>query len=194
VRRRQTAGAAVVDARATFVHLAGVVEVGRDDDVSVAVPIDVSGTTDPAAKIATRLVDFLGPCARPRRTGGAAVVDVCATFVRLACVVSAGANDDIVVSVAIDVTRTAYRVAELSTRLAPVDGPRDRVGQTGGATVVDVGPAFVYLATVVEVGADDDVTVAVGIDVAGSARRAPELSTCLVSLSGPRWGCSQAGG
>ena len=159
--RREPRGRAVIDERPSD----AIVAVGTDDHVRVAVAVDVPCGSGRMAEGRVRLV-ALG---RPRRVRpeprGRAEIDVGAALLRLAVVVARGPNDDVRVAVAVDVPRRRDRAAEASAQSdrSPPSTPDSSRGPRPSRDRRR--RALVALAVVVELGPDDDVRVAVAVDV-----------------------------
>ncbi len=176
--RRETAAdarrPAVIDERQSLVALPRVVDVRAGDDVVVAVAVRVARSGHRDAEIGGSLIRLdERVCGRGRPVADAgrpAVKNEHRARVHDRRVVPSGADDDVVVAVVVDVARTGDARAEERADLVRLD---DRVGvrrqpvaDSGRASMKDEGHALVRLAQGVAAVSDDDVAVAVGVDVA----------------------------
>jgi len=100
-----------------------------DDDVRIAVIVDIACRRDRAAKHHAGLVAFVGPRRSVSRTGGGAVVEERRAFARLAIGVLRSADEQIGVTVAIDIPGSRYSKPELSVVQVAVFGPAGASGQ-----------------------------------------------------------------
>jgi hypothetical protein len=173
-------GAPQEDEGRALVGLACVVPLGAHDHVGVAVPIHVPGPRHARAQPRTRLVRLeLGvggggiavgdPRGTPQEDEGRALVG-------LARVVPVGADDHVVVAVAIDVPGPRDAIAQVRLCLVRFElggrGAGTPVRDPRGAPQEQEGRSLVRLARVVPRGADDHVGVAVPIDVPSPRHKA----------------------
>ncbi len=178
------------DESRALVRLARVVSAGADDDVREAVAVDVARTRDADAEGRACLVGLKrGRGRRGAGVGharGAAEEDESGALVGLARVVCYRADEDVVVAVAVRIADARDGVAEDGVGLV---GLKRRRGARGAAALdarrtaqEDEGGALVGLTRVVALGADDDVVVAVAVDVAGTRDAAPEEGADLIGF------------
>ena len=149
--------------------------IGADDDVGIAVAVDVAGGATPIRRNWRRLDPT-----RPSRTGcwqpaGRAEIEISAPFIGLAIVVDQGADDDVGIAIAVDVTGRTGGNAEVGASLVAFSRPIGRAAEPGGRAIEDEGPAFAGLTGVVVEGADDDISIPVAVDIAGRADRPAEV-------------------
>ena len=185
---------AIVDKGAAVVGLAAVVRIGTDDNVGIAVAVHVAGgvhrghgSTD---LIALEHPVGIGRGAVGPQAGRRAIPDKGGALVGLAVVVIKGRDDDVGIAVAVHVAGGADPVAQDGGGLVALGQP---VGVGGGAVgsqpgrraIPDKGRTLVGLGVVVTVGADDNVGIAVAVDIAGRARRAAHVDGVLVALGRP---------
>ena len=58
--------------------------------------------------------------------------------------------------------------------------PGGGAGQPGRTSQVDKGGALIWLTVIVKIGADDDIGIAIAVDVAGGRRRHTEFGSVLI--------------
>ena len=105
--RRQAVLGAVVDEGTAFSRL-GIGEAGRtDDDVAIAVAVDVTGRPDREAESRRNLIGMCDPRGHGVEPCRRSVVDEGRSFVGFAVVVQARADDDVAVPITVDVSRRA---------------------------------------------------------------------------------------
>src|SRR4029079_13820762 len=143
-----------------------VVQGRAHDDIGEAVAVHVSGRGHAGGVLRDRLIALLGPCGSGRQSCGRAEVDVGASLVGLPVVVAGSAHDHVGEAVAVDVAGGAHAPAEAGARLIALHDPGRGGGEAGGRAQVHVGAALVGLPVVVEGSPDDQVRVAVAVDVA----------------------------
>ena len=139
---------------------------GADDDVIVAVAVDVASSGHAVAEPVADGLALVRPVRGGRKTGRRAVKDIGLASSRAATAVGIGADDDVVVAVAIDVAgpgnAVAVFVACCLALVRPVRGGR----KTGRRAVIHIRLSGAVTTIVVAIGADDDVVVAITVDVA----------------------------
>ena len=173
-----------------LVGLAVVVERRPDDDVRVAVAVHVARRAHRDAEV--RRAWLL--CADQSALDGTpvapspvtrAVPDERRAFVGLGLGEAARADDDVVVTVAVDVPRRGHRVAHARLGVVARRGPVRHARRTVVRAVVDEDLPLVRLPVVEEHRADDDLGVAVAVDVSGRGHRVAELRAGLVPFVVP---------
>ena len=127
------------------------------------------------------------PDCGPRLVAAVPEVEQRDALVRLAAVVAARADDEVAIAVSVYVSGGCDRVAEVGARLVGLRGPVRTRGEAARRPEIQVGAAFIDL-TVVVVRPDDDVAVAVPVDVAGRCHGDPKEAVGLVRLRGPGLG------
>ena len=108
------------------------------------------------------------------QSAGRSVVDEGPAPVLQEDVVEGRADDDVGVAVAVDVPRRRHGITERGARLVALGGPGRAAAQPAGRAEIDIGPALVHLAVVEKGRADDDVGVAVAVDIPRRRRRVAE--------------------
>ena len=169
------------------------ISVCANDHIVVAVIVDVPGRPHRVAKLGVGLVALGGPVRGSGKPPRRAVVDIDAALVVLAVVIFRRADDDVVIAIAVDVPGRPHRVAKLGVGLVALGAPGRGGGQAGWGTVIDVGPAFVLLTVTVHDRADDDVVVAVAVDVPRRPHRVAQNRQFLIPFDDPGLGDGGAG-
>ena len=162
-RRGQSRGGAHEDIGASE----DAIQPGAHDDVAVPVTVHVSGARDGRPECRSGLIGFCGPSCGGFRSARRAQVDERSPFVGLAVIVRERADDDVAIAVAVDVSGARDRAAELGADLIALDGPNGGWRQSRGGAQKHVRAPLVALPVVVQVGADDDIAVAIAVGVAG---------------------------
>ncbi len=181
---------AVVDIDAMY---RGRGSIRANDHVVVAVVVDVPGRPHRVAEFGPNPVALGGPVRGGGKPTRRAVVDIDAALSALAVVVVGRADDDVVVAVAVDVPRRPHRVAEPGIRLVALGAPGGGVAEAGWGAVIDVGPALILLTVAVPLCADDDVVVAVAVDVPRRPHRPAHSGPSLSPIDDPGIGDGGAG-
>src|SRR5262249_34832180 len=92
--------------------------IGSDDDVGVSVSVHVAGPGDRESEAATGLVPLERPCRRDRESRRGAEVEQGASLIGEAAVIIGSADDDVRVTVAVDIAGRGHRPAETLFDLA----------------------------------------------------------------------------
>ena len=182
---RETGRRAEENRGTPLVGLAVVEERRADDDLVESIPVDVSGRRDRRAELCAGLVALGGPGRSGRETGGRSEEHIGAPFVGLSIVVTWSADDDIAEAVAVDVSPRCDRRAEPCSGLIALEGPGRSRRETGRRSEEQISAPLVGLSVVEQRCADDDVAVAVAVDVSGGRDGRSELSVRLVALRSP---------
>ena len=166
-----------------------VVVAGADDDVVVAVAVDIAGPCHASTEFVACSFALVGPVGIGilGETRGGAVIDIGLPDVCADTVVAVGAYDDIVVAVTVDIAGAGYADAEVVIGVLALYVPVGSgiLGETRGGAVVDIGLPGHAAGIVVVVGADDDIGIAVAVDVAGVGHAVAEVVACSFALVGP---------
>ncbi len=182
--RSEPAPRAVEDPDESFIHLRVVVASGADDDVGVAVTIDVTGAGD-SPENGLGLVAFEGPRWVRSQARSRSEVEVCGAFVELGVCASRGGDDHVGVAVAVDVARCCCPDAESEVGDVEFLDPRRCALGAARRAAVEVDSTFVALPVVESGCADQDVGVAVAVDVTCSGYRSGEAAIGLGSVRRP---------
>ena len=160
-----------------------------NDDVSVSVTIYVPGIGNRPAERRIVLVPLSAPPYRPIAFVNHSVrgtpKGIDTAFVRLAAIEVRCANDNVGVSVAIQVPCTRDRVSKVCIRLVPLMGPGIRVIDSVSGAVIHPHPAFVSETVFEQRRTYDNISVSVAVHVPGVRDRKPEIRGCLVALRCP---------
>ena len=153
-----------------------------DDDVRVPVGVDVARArhrgTEPRSLVSAVGVPRGNRVEATLRT----VEDECPTRVDSARIETGRANDHVVVPVAVDVAGERHGAAHLGVRLTAGNGPERSGAQRVGRAVEHAGSAVVDAPAVDERRSDDDVGVAVAVDVACRGNAPPQVSILVVAF------------
>src|SRR5207249_6072258 len=129
-----------------FVRFATVEEGRPHDHVRIAVTVDVARRPDGVPRLRPGLVALRSPVREGGESSGGSLVKESSSFTSLSVGVIVGADDDLRVSIAVDVACCRNRKAENGVRLISLGGPgRDR-GEARGGAEVDEDPSFLTLA------------------------------------------------
>ncbi len=177
---------AVVDEDRAHVQPTSVVVGRTDDDVRVAVAVDVTGGGDGGAEVSVFLFPRGHPVRRAgRESGRVAVIREGRAFVRPDAVVVGSADDDVGVAVPVHVTGQGDGVPEVGLALVALGAPGRGGAKSRLRAVVDEDRPLAGLTGVVVRRTDDEVGVAVAVDVTGGGEGVAEVSVVLVALTDP---------
>jgi hypothetical protein len=139
---------------------------GADDDVGVAVAVDVARRRDRECEVRAGLIAFRRPRWGRRQASCRPVVDGGTALSSLTVLVDRCADDDIREAVSVEVACRRNRVAEHRKGLVALGSPRRVHRQPSGRAVEDECPSLSGLAVVEVRRADDDIGEAVAVDIA----------------------------
>src|SRR6185503_21387092 len=114
-----------------------------DEDVCVAVAVDVSGGRQGASEAGAPHVALARPCRGQGGAAGRSEVQEGAPLVGLAVVVEGSADQEVGVAVAVHVPRRCHGGAEPGPRLIALGGPCRGLSETAAGSEVDEGPPLV---------------------------------------------------
>ena len=156
------------------------------DDVAQAVSVGVARRAHRLSKHSPKLVGVLDPVPIARQAHGRPEIDAGAAPVDVPVVPLWRAHDDVREAVAVDVAGCGDRGSEVGLLVLAVGVPVVGLADAVGRAVPDLDPALLIDVGRVEGCADDDVAIAVPVNVArrghGHPKRAPACALFLVQI------------
>src|SRR5258706_583228 len=119
----------MVNEGASFAVLSVGIQVGPDDDIAVAVAVDVSCAGDGAAEFRRYLIALRRPGGRSCESRGRSLVHVGPSFRLRAVIVRGRCDDDVAEAVTVDVPGRPHPRPELRAGLVPFGRPARGAGE-----------------------------------------------------------------
>src|SRR5439155_1090467 len=148
-----------------------------NNDVRIAVSVNITGSGDRVAEVSKVLIARAGPAGTGGRTRRRAEIHVSSAAIcgePASCVMRVCANNDVGIAISVNIAGGRYRATKISGGFIARSRPNGTRGRARRRAQIDVSAAAICAARIVTVRADNDVRIAIAVNIAGGGNRVAE--------------------